>query len=293
MKQFKILSALPLLFLSLLVTSQTAEKVSSINNNNSLLWKISGNGLSKPSYLFGTYHMLCKDQFIIKDKVKNALEKSDGIVAEVNFLDSTEIATMQKMMMGTKKLSETLNEVQKKELDEALKLYGLSLQQADNFSLTLLYSLMALKAVDCPPADIKTIDIELMQMAKASGKTIGALETMAGQIQIMEKAYSLQDVLKQMKNTEGNKTVYARLAAAYIAEDLVVLDELLKDPAFMTKDQEKYMLTLRNNSWVKSMPALMKNNSLFFAVGAGHLWGDEGVITLLTNMGYTVQPVNQ
>ena len=292
MKQFKILSALPLLFLSLFVNSQTAEKASSINNN-SLLWKISGNGLSKPSYLFGTYHMLCKNQFIIKEKVKDALEKSDGIVAEVNFLDSTEMATMQKMMMGTKKLSETLNEVQKKEMEAALKLYGLSLQQADNFSLTLLYSLVALKAVDCPPADIKTIDIELMQIAKARGKTIGALETMAGQVQIMEKTYSLQDILKQMKNTDENKKVYAGLAAAYIAEDLVLLDELIKDPAFMTKDQEEYMLTLRNNTWVKSMPAMMKNNSLFFAVGAGHLWGDEGVITLLTNLGYTVQPVNQ
>ncbi|MBC7937642.1 MAG: TraB/GumN family protein [Rhizobacter sp.] len=292
MKHFKFYAVLSCFLICCISQAQDAPQPSP-GNNNSLLWEVSGNGLAKPSYIFGTYHMLCKEQFVIKDKVKNALEKAAGIVTEVNFLDSAEIASMQKMMTSNKKLTETLNAAEQKEMDEALRAYGLSLKQADNFSLTLLYSLTALKAINCPPADVKMIDMELMQIAKGKGKSLQALETLAGQTSILGKAYSLQDVLQQMRNKEEMKKLYAQLAASYLAEDIVLLDKLLKHPAFMNKEQEKYMLTMRNHDWVTQMPAMMKNTSLFFAVGAGHLWGNDGIITLLIKKGYTLKPVFQ
>ena len=291
-QQIKILCAIALLLISSNVQSQDTAP-SSPKSNNSLLWEITGNGLAKPSYLFGTYHMLCKDQFVIKDKVKQALAKTDAIVTEINFLDSAEMAAMQRMLLSKKKMSETLTGAKQQELDQALRSIGLNLKQADNFSLTLLYSLASFKAINCAPADMKNIDVELMKMAKAGAKSVAAFETISGQHSFIENAYSLDDVILQMKNAEEMKKLYAQLAAAYMSEDIVLLDKLLKHPAFMNEAQEKLMLTDRNNDWAREMPAMMKNKSRFFAVGAGHLWGKEGVINLLVQKGYTLKPVFQ
>ena len=53
-------------------------------DNNTLLWKISGNGLSKPSYLYGTIHMLCADDAGLSDQMKTIIRKVDNIYFEVD-----------------------------------------------------------------------------------------------------------------------------------------------------------------------------------------------------------------
>src|SRR5262245_19223249 len=55
---------------------------SQINNQSSLLWRISGNGLNKPSYLFGTMHVYDKKAFNFKDSLYDFLEKADGFALE-------------------------------------------------------------------------------------------------------------------------------------------------------------------------------------------------------------------
>src|SRR5215217_1416430 len=75
----------------------------------SLLWEISGKGLTKPSYIYGTIHMICGPDFIIKDKTKKALEKSEALVMELDFTDPKEIAELQKSMMSTVPLSKKLS----------------------------------------------------------------------------------------------------------------------------------------------------------------------------------------
>lgn len=59
----------------------------------------------------------------------------------------------------------------------------------------------------------------------------------------------------------------------------------------MSKEQQEIMLDGRNIDWLTKMPEMMKTKSTFFAVGAGHLPGDKGVIKLLRDKGYTVKPI--
>src|SRR5690554_6802335 len=103
------------LILSGVVSAQTE------NNNNSLLWEVSGNGLTVSSYLFGTFHMMCEEDFEIKSKTKDALEKAKTLFLELNYSDPSEIQSMQKMMQSDKKLSEQLSKEKALELNEVLK----------------------------------------------------------------------------------------------------------------------------------------------------------------------------
>ena len=80
---------------------------------------------------------------------------------------------------------------------------------------------------------------------------------------------------------------------AFKNEDLPELDKLLKDKRLMNDSQEYWMLTDRNQNWASDMPAMMQTESILFAVGAGHLMGEKGLIELLRAKGYTVKPVFQ
>ena len=71
---------------SLLAIAGCAQKneLPKSKNNNTLLWKISGKGLDKPSYLFGTIHMLCSDDAVLSTNMKSAIKNADEIYLEVD-----------------------------------------------------------------------------------------------------------------------------------------------------------------------------------------------------------------
>jgi uncharacterized protein YbaP (TraB family) len=82
------------------------------------------------------------------------------------------------------------------------------------------------------------------------------------------------------------------MVKAYREQNLELLDSLSNksDPG-MEADYMDLLLYGRNRHWVEQMPALMKENSLLFAVGAGHLPGEQGVINLLRKKGYKLTPM--
>ncbi len=57
------------------------------NNDNSLLWKVSGNGLEKPSFLFGTFHLLCRQDIHFSEQLKKAVNYSNEIYMELDMDD--------------------------------------------------------------------------------------------------------------------------------------------------------------------------------------------------------------
>ena len=108
----------------------------------------------------------------------------------------------------------------------------------------------------------------------------------------ISQAYNLKEAILQLKQGNQYAVAVQKMAEAFKNEDLKQLDKLIKDPKFMNKRQEKLVLTDRNRNWAEKMPEIMKKQSSFFAVGSGHLWGDNGLINLLKSKGYTVKPVS-
>lgn len=260
--------------------------------DKSILWEISGNGLSQPSYLLGTIHVMCKKDFEMKPKVLKALEKSESLVMEINYTDPGEMTALQKMLQADKKISEQLTSTEANELDEILKEYHTNLKNVDNYSSQALYALISTKAIPCPQTEVKMYEIELLQKALKEKKSIKGLESVNDQLNSINKAYHLKDIIAQLKMGKEYEILMQKTINAFKNEDLKTLDMLLKDKRFMNEKQEEAMLSNRNKNWVEKMPEMMKKESSFFAVGSGHLWGDNGLISLLKSKGYTVKPIN-
>lgn len=277
--------------LSMNTMTAKAQK-STISNDNSLLWEVSGNGLSKPSYITGTFHILCSKDFEIKPKVLKALEKSDNFVMEINYTDPAEIKSLQKMYQTDKKISEQLSPNEAKELNTILADYGTDLKSIDSSSPQALYALLSTKAIPCPQTEIKLYEMELLQKAIKDKKTIKGLEKVEDQLKSINEAYNLRSTITQLKMGKEYEILFKQMIEAFKNENIHLLYSLFKDERFMNTQQEKAMLTNRNQNWVKAMPEIMKNQSSLFAVGGSHLMGENGIIPLLQSKGYTVKPVS-
>lgn len=255
---------------------------------NSLLWEVSGNGLSKPSYLYGTIHMICSGDYFLSEKAKKAFDRSDKLVLEINFSDPKEMNDAQQMAMGKEPLSKKLNPEQLSKLEAILKKSaGMTLQQVDNFNLMTVMSLISMKTFGC--SNIKFYEMEFIDAAKKRNIQIAGLETVKSQFESFGNAYSDDEMIAMLDESDPHQT--KELVNSYKKENL---DELFKNITaedIMNAKAKKYMLDERNYNWIKVLPALMQKESLFVAVGAAHLAGDQGVINGLRKAGYKVKPV--
>lgn len=268
--------------------AQNSKKEVVSKNEKSLLWEISGKGIEKPSYLYGTVHIICGDDFLMKERVTKAFEKTSKLALEINMDDAQEMSYMQKAAMGTTPLSKKLTPKESKELNEILeKTAGMKLNQVDNYTMATIMSLITVKSFGC--TNMKFYEMEFVAKAKAANKAIVGLEKVKAQLDFLNNAYTDQEMIAMLKELNIEET--KKMIQYYIQEDISNLYLNVTDKKVMNEKTKSFMLDQRNNNWVATMPEMMKKESVFFAVGAGHLGGKEGVINLLRKAGYTVKPI--
>ncbi|MDI9310181.1 MAG: TraB/GumN family protein [Limnohabitans sp.] len=257
-------------------------------STNSLLWEVSGNGLSKPSYLFGTVHMICEKDFVMKQKVTNAFSKAEKLVLEINMADPNEMTTMQQMALGKEPLSKKLSKEQIVRLEKILKdAAGMSVSQVDNFTMQTILSLVSIKTFGCQ--NLKLYEMEFIEQAKNKNLPIEGLEKVSEQLETLSKSFSDDEMLSYLEKNSTDLT--SKLVSIYLNEDLDALFQFTTDKEMMSENSANWMLKNRNENWIKVMPEMMKRESVFFAVGAAHLGGEIGVINLLRKAGYTIKPI--
>jgi len=254
---------------------------------NSLLWEISGNGLGSPSYLYGTMHMMCENEFQIKDKVKSAFEKTSKVALELDYDNPDEIHYMQKMATSAKPLSTVLSSEAYKELDQFLKLkLGVGASHFENSSLVMIISSVMLKNINCSP---KMFEFEFMKLAGGRDMDLVGLEKAEDQDIAFKQSYTDEDYIDQLKFYDSQ--FFKSIAKDYNDENLMKVYTILTDKKIMGSNARNLMLDTRNKNWVGKMPKLMHENAVFFAVGAAHLPGNNGLVNLLREAGYTVKPI--
>jgi uncharacterized protein YbaP (TraB family) len=257
-------------------------------NENSVLWEVSGNGLTKPSYLFGTVHMICGKDFVMKPKAMEAFSKTAKLALEVNMADPDEIALIQQMAVGKEPLSKKLTAKQIAELEVVLqKSGGVSLAQVDNYTLETVMSLLFVKSFGCP--DLKFYEMEFVGKAKESNKPIIGLEKATEQMDFLNKSFTDDELISYLQQI--NPDMANTMVKDYTNEDINSLYATTTDKELMSANTKKILLDNRNEKWSKIMPEMMQKESVFFAVGAAHLAGELGVINLLKKAGYTVKPI--
>lgn len=268
-------------------------------SERTLLWRISGNGLQAPSYVFGTIHMICADGIRLSDSLNAAIGKADAVYLELDMDNMFEmLGAMRKMKMrGDTTLADLLPAADYEAVKQFFKAKNtpLPFSMLETFKPMLAASTLMEASVDCD----KTLAMEqlVMKEAKRSGKTIKGLETMGYQLSIFDSIpYKLQaEQLAIYVKTKGGKDEsrkeMAELERAYKSQDLKKMEALTLEEDMGIARFTDLLLYNRNRNWAAKMKDIMPGRSLVFAVGAGHLPGDQGVLNLLRKMGYRVEPV--
>ena len=274
------------IFISLFSNAQELEK--------SLLWKISGNGLKKPSYLFGTIHLTCDTS--LDANTLNALETTEQLYLELDMDDkSIQMKLMKLMMMKDgAKLSTLLSPEDFKILDEFMKKnLNMSAKLFDSFKPFMISSMLFPKMLDCKS---QSVESELMKITKEQNEEIFGLEKAEDQMKVFDEI-SYQDqadeLLKTVKdNLEKDKKEFQEMITIYQNKDIEGMLKMMSDSDNkITSENQDILLNDRNKKWIPIMVKIMKDKPTFFGVGAGHLAGEEGVIKLLRKQGYKVEAV--
>ena len=263
-----------------------------LSANAQLLWKVSGKGLEKPSYIFGTYHL---SPLSIKDSIAampQAMSETAQVYGEVVMSEMATPAFMQSMqqqMMMPKDttLQSLFTPEQYEEVGKAIK---------ENMMVDIAM-LAQLKPAAINKQLVVLLDTYFQQQAGQQGKKVGGLETAQSQIDILFNSQTLQRQASLLycaiSDIEKGIDQSKRLIAAYEKQDLDAMLQLMEERDGNSCDplpgEMEAMLDNRNKAWVEKMPTIMTEAPTLFVVGAGHLPGDNGVLNLLKQQGYTIE----
>lgn len=290
-------------------TSQlAAEQVSPVPTEKSLLWKIEGKTLTQPSYLYGTIHMINKEDFFMTDSTLAVFDRAKKVVFEINMEEMSDMSAMfsmvGKIMMndGTT-LKDLLSEADYKLVSDHFSGMGLPMMMLERIKPMFL-SAMAGGDMDFTApmpdggglgGDIKSYEMEFMEMAKAKNKGMAGLETIDYQMSVFDsipykdQANMLVSSIQSGENGEADEMT--KMVEIYKQQDIVGMQNMFKEDVEGIGKYEDIFLKNRNRNWIPVMAEMAAEGTTFFAVGAGHLGGENGVIALLRKAGYQVSAV--
>lgn len=271
-----------------------------------LLWKVSGKGLEKPSYIFGTYHL---SPLSIKDSIAampQALDETTQVYGEIVMADMMQPAALQSMQqqmmlpkdttlqsLFTPEQYEELGKVVKENMKVDIAMLAQLKPAAISQQLVVLLYMKHTPGFN--PQE--QLDAYFQQQATRQGKKVGGLETARSQIDILFNSQTLkrQANLLYCTVSDIDRTIEQskRLIAAYEKQDLDAMLQLMEERDGNSCDplpgEMEALLDNRNKAWAGKMPAIMTEAPTLFVVGAGHLPGDKGVLNLLRQQGYTIE----
>jgi uncharacterized protein YbaP (TraB family) len=270
-------------------------------SNAQLLWKISGNGLPKSSYILGTHHVASSDvcdMIAGFDQAYQSIEQVYGEV-ETDLMNST--SAQMKVLAHTfmpkgQTLSSLYNEEETAKINQFLKsTIGAELSAFDKLKPVALSSTiqMLLAQKIFPDFDAtKAIDAHMQTMAKQDNKAAKGLETLEFQINLLYDSpleEQAEELLKMAEMGAKAEESIIKLTENYLKQDLEgLLEIMLEDSEPGELDDILYN---RNRNWIVQMKDIMPQAPTMFVVGAGHLPGELGVLNLLKEEGYTVEAV--
>lgn len=291
-----------LLMMALFVSQAQAPKLKD-RKYPSLLWEISGNGLRKPSYLFGTMHVSSKMVFNLSDSFYTAIRSADVVALETNpeswqedmfnfnFENDFNNASYP-WAQGLVHTPEDYLTVNTLRFSKYEKLIEAALASNPSAINNLLYRTYSEQETDFE--EDTYLDLYIYQAGKKWGKKVFGVEKYAESMKLAMEAYidAMKDKNKKEKTYETDEEFsYAKLQEAYRTGNLDLLDTINRLNSFSSAFDEKFLYK-RNEIQAASIDSIISNKmSLFVGVGAAHLPGQRGVIEMLRRMGYKLRPV--
>lgn len=271
-----------------------------------VLYKVEGNGLNKPSYIFGTHH-LAPVSVIEKFGADAPFSEVTQVVGEIDMTQNPmELQmAMQPHMMApadstlSKVISPDDYSVISEEFKKWAPMQGMELKMLDMMKPMVVSTMVTVSMISESMPEYnpnQQLDTWFQTTGAADGKTIIPLETVEQQASLLfdftpisKQADALVEMLKNPEEViEKSKS----LTDAYMQQDLALMQKISEDDAEDSAFAEA-LLDHRNADWLTKLPEIFNSGSSFVAVGALHLAGDKGIIEGLRKLGYTVTPVNK
>lgn len=276
--------------------------------NAQLLWKIDGNGLTKPSYIIGTHHLVSSSYADSISGLKKATEETAQVCGEVVMAETMFPAFMQEvqkqiMLPGDTTLKQLFTPEQYETVSKAVKEnLMVDISMLDKLKPSLLLQQLTLATYMKHIGGFNPealLDVYFQQQAKQNGKEVKGLESPALQITLLINSQSLQrqaDLLYCLASNIDKSLEQAQtLTKLYKEQDLEGLlkqmEERENDSCDPLPGEMEALLDNRNKEWIKIIPNMIKDTPTLIAVGAGHLPGKNGIIQLLKDQGYSVEPI--
>ena len=278
-----------LVFLAGCKTSESA----AVKSDNSLLWKIEGKNLKTPSYLLGTIHILPQKDFFLSEAMKQALASTQQVVLELDMDDPAMGMNMLQnaSMSDGSTLDKLLSAEDYQKLDVLVKKStGVGVEVFNKWQPMLVASVAMQQMMD---NQIASYEMTLVRMAQEAQKEVKGLESIQEQTEAMatipfpQQAKYLSEMLNDF---DKQKALFGKMVELYKSQNInALLDYMVEESGGI--DFSTVLLNQRNHKWIPKIGSIASEKSTFFAVGAGHLPGKDGVLTLLRKAGYRVTAV--
>ena len=317
--------ALALSFGVSLTTAQTVQTAQTATAGDTpldkaLLWRIDdGVDSTASSYLFGTIHLIGAEDFLVSDSLMIALNRSERVTFEIDPSEMTNpmvaMGLMQKaFMQGDTTLRDVLTAEEYGVVKDHFKQVGLPMMFLDRVKPMFLSMLAGMDGMDLDlgsmlggggtddddEADgeggIKSYELELNKIAKATDKRIGGLETTDFQLGLFDsipyraQADMLMAAIEAPAGAQDDQL--AELTKIYVTGDVDGMYAMTVGSEGGLGGFERTLLVNRNLNWVAPMKEQIAAGATLFAVGAGHLGGPQGMVRLLRAEGYTLTPMS-
>lgn len=284
-----------------------AQQTNDTSLQNTLLWKISGNGLTKPSYLFGTTHLVCKADLaiLLPATLKKVLLSTNEAVFESYIDDPGKSGpeTMQaNLMRGRLTLDSLVTPLEMDTINQFFKanpIKGAPYQMIKEMKPVLVAGMIGKKRLVCD-GEQTGMEEELQYLARLFFKPCSGLSTYAENLGNLDSvSYKVQaqmllnGIRKQIHpdTSAGQENAIQKNYELYKQQKVTALFKAINADTKPNDPWVKFVRNDRNLQWLPRIEEKIKQNSAFIAVGFAHLPGDNGLIQLLRNIGYTVEPV--
>ena len=259
-----------------------------------LLWKVTKDNDEKPSYLFGTIHIVPEKQFVVWPVVDSAFHASSTLVMEMDLeMSASEMLQAAKQMSLPE--SKTLEAYIPKEKFERIRTYCIDSlawkkRKFNRYSRMKPFFFSSL-VLSAQLGKVKGYEQYFSSQAKRKKIPVLGLETLQQQMEALDAISIEEQAVALDESIVSGRAEYDNMLKVYLNRDLETLGKQMAENDEMMDGFSAELLTKRNKNWVPLLQKWMSEEPIFVAVGAGHLPGEDGLINLLKSEGYRVEPL--
>lgn len=268
---------------------------STLEEEPGLFWEITRSDLAQPSYLYGTIHIIPKDSFFLLPQLEEKLALAQRLVLEIP-LDMDAGVMLSSAMHMFIPDGKTL-----KSLMEPEDYTFLTTFMQDSISTPLpfyqrikpIFISQHISSTYCFPQEMESYELYFSAKYKADGKPVSGLETISEQMKYLNNMTleeQITSLVSVIRNPRQGCIEFGEMIAMYRRQDLHSLMKMMGESEDVSEHLDQ-LLDERNQKWIAKIESFVKAESVFIAVGAGHLAGPNGVVNLLKKQGYSVIPI--